>query len=392
MAQTDVGAPHADGAADPHPEPRATKNENRLAAPPSPWAEGVAVWTGRVLVVASLVMLVSFLLRPAAPRLTRAIDMALGFVSLPHPTLFSVVLTAVIAGAVMRRLRAALWFIVLVWVVPTAVVGAVVAIGLGIGGSVLDDTADTGSTTVAIASAVFATVVAMILISARRAFVARVRPGAWWRAVLVLLAGLAVSVLVSYLLLDVMDDTSDDTADRVNWALSVATGTSPHDPPFATDAHGPHWVVLVASVISTLALIAAIVVFLRGRSRNAAEDLEDELHTRRLLLQYPSEDSLAYFATRDDRSEAYSANGEAVRATPCGSLAPRRSTPRIWHSSCTRRRSGGTGRSAATRCRCRGSATRVTRASSSCPPTTPRGGCAACSASCRGAARESRWT
>ncbi|WP_313555707.1 bifunctional lysylphosphatidylglycerol synthetase/lysine--tRNA ligase LysX [Miniimonas arenae] len=312
MTQTDVGAPHADGGADPHPEPRATKNENRLAAPPSPWAEGVAVWTGRVLVVASLVMLVSFLLRPAAPRLTRAIDMTLGFVSLPHPTLFSVVLTAVIAGAVMRRLRAALWFIVLVWVVPTAVVGAVVAIGLGIGGSVLDDTADTGSTTVAIASAVFATVVAVILISARRAFVARVRPGAWWRAVLVLLAGLAVSVLVSYLLLDVMDDTSDDTADRVNWALSVATGTSPHDPPFATDAHGPHWLVLVASVISTLALIAAIVVFLRGRSRNAAEDLEDELHTRRLLLQYPSEDSLAYFATRDDRSEAYSANGEAA--------------------------------------------------------------------------------
>lgn len=296
----------------------ASDAEAKKHRPAGRWAEGVARWAPRILVVAACWQLLILIFRPLGREVARWAEVPLALLSLPHPTVFSVVLTLIIAGAMGRRLRVSLWFVWIVWQIPSIVVVAIYGLA-----DILGDTEDTFLQDAGLANltnrtlfyigGLIALILLVVLVTARRAYTARVRRGAWWQALLTLFIGLAIAFAATFGLSQVAHGTLEGERDRVSWSLSVITGTSPHEPPLASLGDGPHWLLLVGSVISTIALLLALYVFLRAKPRTVAEHTDHELHVRRLLLKYPSvDDSLAYFATREDREEIYSSNGEAA--------------------------------------------------------------------------------
>lgn len=291
--------------------PRST-SLSRTSAPP--WAEAVASWTGRIVQAVAFWLVLALILLLFAPGFVRTVSDWLAVLNLPtFPSVFSVVLVGVIASGLLRRQRAALWFVVLLWQLPVAVLGLAVGLlwvfdddkqALRSDGLVL--------TPLEVASWIVAVAAVILLIAARSAFPAKVSKGAWWRAILVLVIGVALSAFVTLLLLEVVPNTLHGIRNRVNWSLSVATGLAPSDYPLHADGMGPAWLALVAGLISALALVLAIAVFMRSAPHDAKVEAADELAVRKLLLEHPSDDSLEYFATRWDRSAVFSQDQRAA--------------------------------------------------------------------------------
>ena len=73
--------------------------------PPSRWADGVARWTGRVLFASAVWIAIALIIRPFARGFVETVTRWTDVLSLPHPTLFSLVLVIILTSAVMRRQR-----------------------------------------------------------------------------------------------------------------------------------------------------------------------------------------------------------------------------------------------------------------------------------------------
>ncbi|WP_264030824.1 bifunctional lysylphosphatidylglycerol synthetase/lysine--tRNA ligase LysX [Cellulosimicrobium sp. SH8] len=276
----------------------------------SPWAEAVARWGGRVLQVYAVWLLAGLLFRPVARHAERPVAEVLSITNVPsYPSLFTAVVVGLVASGFLRRRRVALWFVILVWQLPSALVMllAVALDRVDPTAGVLDDVHWT-----AYAGGVIGLVLTVVLIAARRAFPARIARGAWWAAGLVLLLGISLAAAIVTALLWVVPSSLDTPAERIGWAASVSVGLSPHEEPFAIDGSAPGWLALVGGLVAGAALLLAVVVFLRTGPRDAPRRPDEELALRRLLLEHPSDDSLEYFATRDDRDAIFSADGRAA--------------------------------------------------------------------------------
>lgn len=302
----DAGAPAT--AAQPGPQHAGRDGAEAPHAPP--WTDVVARWGARVLQLYAVWLVLGLLLRPIARHDERPVAEVLSITNVPaYPSLFSAVVVAMVASGFLRRRRAALWFVVLVWQLPAALV-----ILLALVLDRVDPTAGVveGVRWTTYASALVGAVLVVVLVAARRAFPARIARGAWGAAALVALLGIVLGTGVATALLQVVPSSLDTQRERVAWALSASVGLSPHEEPFAVDGGAPGWVALVAGLVAGLGLLAAVVVFLRTGPRDAARAADEELAVRRLLLEHPSDDSLEYFATRDDRSVVFAADGRAA--------------------------------------------------------------------------------
>src|SRR6476660_7882693 len=148
-----------------------------------------------------------------------------GLVNLPvGPSLFSVALLVLLANALRRRLRFALWLLVVFQVLSildgAALVGVTVTTHAG---SVLGHFS-TGERTDLIISVAAAVVLIPLLIALRPAFPARLYPASGRAAGLILLGGAAVSALVAIGLTWVFHGTLESPGERVLWSLRVVVG------------------------------------------------------------------------------------------------------------------------------------------------------------------------
>ncbi|MFC4553629.1 bifunctional lysylphosphatidylglycerol synthetase/lysine--tRNA ligase LysX [Georgenia faecalis] len=270
------------------------------------WANRVALGTGRAVQAIAIWLLVGLVLQPSLPGPVHEVSRWLSVLNVPsQPGFFSVVLVGVVASGLLRRLRAALWFVILVWQLPSLVVGVLAAVAV-VTGEPLVRTLDVAPTDVI--GAVVAAVVIPLLVAARPAFQARLRSGAWWQGALVTVAGIVLATVVAFLLLRVVPDSVGGPGDALQWSASHAVGIHPGGA--AGDA--PAWVGVVASLISAVGLLVGLAIFLRSSTGDPARRAEDALAVRRLLLEDGAEDSLGYFATRDDRSAVFASNERAA--------------------------------------------------------------------------------
>ena len=96
-----------------------------------------------------------------------------------------------------------------------------------------------------------------VVVAARRHFPTRVRRGAVGRALLVLVAGLALATVLGFALVTLFPGTLSGPADRLVWTVSEVTGTD-----FASDIAGfgapPPAVDLVLGVFALAALLTAL--------------------------------------------------------------------------------------------------------------------------------------
>jgi len=235
------------------------------------------------------------------------------FINLPvSPSLFTVVLLTALGSALRRRIRFAFWVLFVFQVFGMALGAMAIARGplvLDIAGL---DLILHPRTSAAVGGGVGA-VLAGALLLAKSEFPARLRPGSRRNALLVVGAGLGLSAVVSILLTEAFPDKLAPGWPRINWALRVVVGLfGSATPPGLRGPDGPAWITQVVGVLSSGALLAAAVVFLRSARSKRFATAADELHLRRLLLQSGERDSLGYFATRRDKSVIFSPDRTAA--------------------------------------------------------------------------------
>jgi lysyl-tRNA synthetase class 2 len=272
------------------------------------------VWTARLVTLAAFWSLISIVINgPWA----EWVDEVFGLVNLPtDASLFTVVLLFVIGNALSRRIRFALWIVIFVFQLVAVLLGLLVSIYL-LSGQSGEITINSASDRVRLGLTVFegvtGLVLGILLWKARSAFPARVGRGSRLRALLVLVGGLIVSALVAIALTEAFPNNLEPGWERIGWPLRAAIGQLPPDNSNVFHGHqGPHWIAVLAGVISAAALIFAAIVFFRsGRAKDFVSP-QDELEIRRLVLESGERDSLGYFASRRDKSVIFSPDGRAA--------------------------------------------------------------------------------
>ncbi|HST48059.1 bifunctional lysylphosphatidylglycerol synthetase/lysine--tRNA ligase LysX [Jatrophihabitans sp.] len=292
----------------------------RSAAPVQPsrppmltgWRDEFVALAGRVIVLGGFWSLVSLLLRPV--RWIRWVDDLFGLVNLPAgPSLFSTVLLFVVGGAVRRRMRVSLWLLLGFQAVAALnLLGAALQLALD-----SDEVHRTRPVEVAelVVNLPLTVLLVVLLWRSRAAFTSRLEPGARWRALGILVAGLVVSVSVTIALTLSFPDSLTDVGHQLAWAVRVSFGVEPTSAEVGwQNQHGHHWIAALSGLLSALALVLAALVFLRSARAKAYLTAQDELEIRRLLLQAGERDSLGYFATRHDKSVIF-APGQSAAVT-----------------------------------------------------------------------------
>ncbi|KRE63469.1 bifunctional lysylphosphatidylglycerol synthetase/lysine--tRNA ligase LysX [Nostocoides sp. Soil756] len=207
------------------------------------------------------------------------------------PVVPNIVYVAVLLGlgeALRRRLRPALWVMVLLLVVLPAV-GRVAFVVQGtnrwanVAGLVV-----TGALLVAV-------------VPAREQFPARTSAASVRRALLVLGVGVAVFLAVGLLLLGTVHTMRNGA--RVDGLVDTLSRDVGLGEPISFRA--PWWVRAVINTIGAAVVVAGTVVLLRVPGRSPSLVAHDEARVRTLLRQHGDADSLGYFATRRDKAVVY---------------------------------------------------------------------------------------
>lgn len=156
--------------------------------------------------------------------------------------------------------------------------------------------------------------VALVLIfgawRVRDVFIGRLLPGAAFGAGLILVVGLGAVVALGMVMHRFVHrgPLTDATA---RWVIGSTLGKHLATVIYGHPTHGgPAWLHLLLGTLSALVLVGALFFFLRSQ-RMPGRTMEDDLFTRSLLSHW-GDDSLGYFATRDDRSIVRSPDGRAA--------------------------------------------------------------------------------
>ncbi|WP_317446627.1 bifunctional lysylphosphatidylglycerol synthetase/lysine--tRNA ligase LysX [Streptomyces collinus] len=149
----------------------------------------------------------------------------------------------------------------------------------------------------------------LLLVLARAEFYAASRRGAVWRALGVLLAGLAVAIVVGWGLVSLFPGTLPE-GQHLAWAADRVCGGLVSNSAF--DGRPPREVTFVLGLLGALALLNAAATLFRSQRLEAALHDDEEARIRALLGAYGAQDSLGYFATRRDKAVVFSSSGKAA--------------------------------------------------------------------------------
>ncbi|WP_336109593.1 bifunctional lysylphosphatidylglycerol synthetase/lysine--tRNA ligase LysX [Streptomyces sp. PTD9-10] len=183
----------------------------------------------------------------------------------------------------------------------------VVYLGLVVGGDILG--VALGQYVESVPSLVLCGLLLILLVTARKEFYAASRRGAVWRALGVLVAGLAVAILAGWGLVALFPGTLPQSQ-HLAWAADrVCGGLVPNN---AFDGRPPRRVTFLLGLFGALALLNAAAALFRSQRLEAALHDDEEARIRALLGVYGNRDSLGYFATRRDKAVVFSSSGKAA--------------------------------------------------------------------------------
>ncbi|MEU6477459.1 bifunctional lysylphosphatidylglycerol synthetase/lysine--tRNA ligase LysX [Streptomyces sp. NPDC047017] len=149
----------------------------------------------------------------------------------------------------------------------------------------------------------------LLLVAARGEFYAASRRGAVWRALAVLVAGLAVAVLAGWGLVALAPGTLPHGL-HLAWSANRVMGGLVSARDF--DGRPPRPVTFALGLFGALALLNAAATLFRSQRLEAALHDDEEARLRALLAAYGEDDSLGYFATRRDKAAVFSPSGKAA--------------------------------------------------------------------------------
>ncbi|PLC12776.1 hypothetical protein AUQ48_11780 [Kocuria flava] len=229
------------------------------------------------------------------------------------PSVVSVVLLALVTGALLRRRRIALGALA-----AFAGLGMLASAGVlaGLWTAPPQQRPPAGELAVRTAVEVIGILAALATMRLvwwlREKFPARTRAGAVRAAGAVLIAGTVLSAAGAHVLLLVTTRTTLDDWQVLLSAVLHALGLRPPGAPYHHWL--PQWIPQLTSVLLALTVLLAVYVLLRSGRSPAAWTPDQELTVRLLLREHGQQDSLGYFATRRDR-EAVFAPGRRAAVT-----------------------------------------------------------------------------
>ncbi|MFF2202172.1 bifunctional lysylphosphatidylglycerol synthetase/lysine--tRNA ligase LysX [Streptomyces sp. NPDC058145] len=230
-------------------------------------------------------------LRRVLRPVVRALDLLLVPIS---ANLAYAVFLFLLAGATAARKKVAWWLVVVY--LGLLVVSDAVGLALGLYRQSLP-------------SLVLCALLLLVLVAARGEFCAASRRGAVWRALGVLLGGLAVAILLGWGLVSLFPGTLPQ-GQHLAWAADRVCGGLVSNS--AYDGRPPRRVTFVLGLLGALALLNAAAALFRSQRLEAALHGDEEDRIRALLRAYGERDSLGYFATRRDKAVVFSTSGKAA--------------------------------------------------------------------------------
>ncbi|QCQ93107.1 bifunctional lysylphosphatidylglycerol synthetase/lysine--tRNA ligase LysX [Rhodococcus sp. SGAir0479] len=213
----------------------------------------------------------------------------------PDTSLSWAVVVGLVAAALASRKRIA-WWLLTIYLALFAIVNALEA--------VIDR-----NFAAAVACAVHLAVIG-VLVAARKEFYTRVRRGAAWKALGVLVSGLAIGTVLGWGLVELFPGTLP-RSERFLWALNRVTALSVVDNE-QFDGHPHVFVNTLLGLFGALALLAAVITLFRSQRASNALTGNDESALRGLLDTFGADDSLGYFATRRDKAVVFAPSGKAA--------------------------------------------------------------------------------
>lgn len=217
------------------------------------------------------------------------------YIDAPDTSLAWALVLGLTAAALASRKRIAWWFLTL-YLVLVAV-------------SNLADVIDGNNVSAWIALGVHIVIIG-VLIAARKEFYTRVRRGAAWKALGVLILGAVVGTLVGWALVALFPGTLPENQTFL-WAFNRVTALATVDNE-QFDGRTHVFVNTLLGLFGALALLAAVVTLFRSQRSSNALTGSDESALRGLLDKWGAEDSLGYFATRRDKAVVFAPSGKAA--------------------------------------------------------------------------------
>jgi lysyl-tRNA synthetase, class II len=153
--------------------------------------------------------------------------------------------------------------------------------------------------------------VLVLLLSCRDAFYAKVQRASLPKALVTLVTLLGLFSVLGWGLVEMFPGSLRSSPDRFTWTVERVTGGA-FTFDITRDGRAPGWVNLVLGVFGATALFAALFALLRSQRAIAALAPDEERRVRELLATAGERDSLAYFATRRDKSVVFSPTGKAA--------------------------------------------------------------------------------
>lgn len=148
----------------------------------------------------------------------------------------------------------------------------------------------------------------------RPAFPGHLRRGSWARLMVAVAVGGALTVAATWLLLN-LTDRGRGASEWRQMLLVVSRSLGDVDADTAGELAGIHgWIPQLTSVMISLTLVTAVVLFLRSAASPTRWSGGREVALRNLLASHDDADSLGYFATRRDKSSIFAPDGRAAVA------------------------------------------------------------------------------
>lgn len=226
------------------------------------------------------------------------------------PTLLNGLILVILGQGIRERRRAA-YLLVLILQIPTLAVDIWIAFFAARPATIPPVPGHRGERIFLEMLTAFLLILALVLL--RGVFTMRLPRTALASGVSVLAGGLAVSAALGITLIWLFPGAVGVGRDRVIWALHATVGTVPSGILLREPwSRPPVWTLHTVNLVSSLALLVALIVFIGASRRQQTMTPDDELGIRRLLLTSRTADSLGYFGTRREKTIAFAPDRQAA--------------------------------------------------------------------------------
>jgi lysyl-tRNA synthetase, class II len=273
-------------------------------------SSSVVEWMGRAVLLAAWWSLLRLIVHPLH-ELERGDDV-FALLNLPvGPSLFSTVVLFIVGGAIRRRMRAA-WWLLFVFQVVSGAYTICVLTGLVVRNEIPDHIETFAAVLTAVNVAITGLVLTVLAVT-RPAFISVVQPGARLRAAAVLVGGLAASLAAALALTFAAPGRLRDDYHRIHWAVRIVFGVRPDRSDLGwAGQYGHGWIADLVGLLSGLSVVGAGVLFVRSGRVRGFMTAQDEFDLRTLIARTGERDSLAWFATRRDKSVVFTPRRDAA--------------------------------------------------------------------------------